>query len=142
MRCEEGEAGLLDRRLGKASGKRVPVDRAEEVERLYRQRYQGFAVKHFHEHRVKGAERGVFAARPADEPLHRPGQPLFPKPPRPARSTAAHRPRWQGRWSSSGSSLSGLSHRIARRETGVLPDALCQRTLGAGLPDVAGPSRA
>ena len=53
MRCEEGEAGLLDRRLGKASGKRVPVDRAEEVERLYRQRYQGFAVKHFHEHRVK-----------------------------------------------------------------------------------------
>ena len=32
---EEGEAGLLDRRLGKASGKRVPVDRAEEVEALY-----------------------------------------------------------------------------------------------------------
>src|ERR1700691_292558 len=28
---EEGEAGLLDRRLGKASGRRVPVDRAEEV---------------------------------------------------------------------------------------------------------------
>jgi hypothetical protein len=53
VRCEEGEAGLLDRRLGKASGKRVPVDRAEEVERLYRQRYQGFTVKHFHEHRVK-----------------------------------------------------------------------------------------
>ena len=53
MRCEEGEAGLLDRRLGQASGKRVPVDRAEEVERLYRQRYQGFTVKHFHEHRVK-----------------------------------------------------------------------------------------
>src|SRR5277367_3613257 len=50
---EEGEAGLMDRRLGKASGKRVSVDRAEEVERLYRQRYQGFTVKHFHEHRVK-----------------------------------------------------------------------------------------
>src|ERR1700691_6511091 len=50
---EECEAGLLDRRLGKASGKRVPVDRAEEVERLYRQRSQGFTVKHFHEHRVK-----------------------------------------------------------------------------------------
>ena len=45
---EEGEAGLLDRRLGKASGKRVPTDRAEEVERLYRERYQGFTVKHFH----------------------------------------------------------------------------------------------
>ena len=38
---EEGEAGLVDRRLGKASGKRVPVDRAEEVERLYRERYPG-----------------------------------------------------------------------------------------------------
>jgi transposase len=50
---EEGEAGLLDRRLGKASGKRVPADRAEEVEALYRQRYQGFTVKHFHEHLVK-----------------------------------------------------------------------------------------
>jgi transposase len=50
---EDGEAGLVDRRLGKASGKRVPIDRAEEVERLYRERYQGFTVKHFHEHLVK-----------------------------------------------------------------------------------------
>jgi transposase len=50
---EEGEAGLVDRRLGKASGRRVPVDRAEEVERLYRERYQGFTVKHFHEHLIK-----------------------------------------------------------------------------------------
>jgi transposase len=50
---EEGEAGLIDRRLGKASGRRVPADRAEEVERLYRERYQGFTVKHFHEHLVK-----------------------------------------------------------------------------------------
>jgi transposase len=50
---EDGEAGLLDGRLGKASGKRVPADRAEEVERLYRERYQGFTVKHFHEHLVK-----------------------------------------------------------------------------------------
>ena len=33
---EEGEAGLVDRRLGKASGKRVPVDREREVEALYR----------------------------------------------------------------------------------------------------------
>ena len=44
--------GLLDRRLGKASGKRVPTDRAEKVERLYRERYLGFTVKHFHEHLV------------------------------------------------------------------------------------------
>ena len=51
---EEGESrGLVDRRLGKASGKRISVDRAEEVERLYRERYQGFTVKHFHEHLVR-----------------------------------------------------------------------------------------
>ena len=53
MTCEEGEAGLIDRRLGKAAGKRVPTDWADEVERLYRERYQGFTVKHFHEHLVK-----------------------------------------------------------------------------------------
>jgi transposase len=47
---DDGEAGLLDRRLGKASGKRVPVDREIEVEQLYRTRYAGFTAKHFHEH--------------------------------------------------------------------------------------------
>jgi hypothetical protein len=31
----------------------APVDRAEEVEALYRERYQDFTVKHFHEHLVK-----------------------------------------------------------------------------------------
>jgi transposase len=50
---DEGEAGLLDRRLGKASGKRVPSDRSQEVEALYRTRYAGFTAKHFHEHLVK-----------------------------------------------------------------------------------------
>jgi transposase len=50
---EDGEVGLLDRRLGKASGRRVPVDRADEVEALYRTRYAGFTAKHFHEHLVK-----------------------------------------------------------------------------------------
>lgn len=43
----------MDRRLGKASGKRVPVDLADEVEALYRTRYAGFTAKHFHEHLVK-----------------------------------------------------------------------------------------
>jgi transposase len=50
---EEGETGLLDRRIGKASGRRVPVDRCEEVEHLYRTRYQGFTARHFHEHLVR-----------------------------------------------------------------------------------------
>lgn len=50
---DEGEAGLLDRRLGKPSPRRVPEDRAAGVEELYRTRYDGFTVKHFHEHLVK-----------------------------------------------------------------------------------------
>ncbi len=49
----EGEAGLLDRRLGKVSGRRVPSAREAEVEALYRSRYAGFTAKHFHEHLVK-----------------------------------------------------------------------------------------
>lgn len=47
-----GEAGLLDRRMGRAAANRVPVDRAAEVEALYRTRYTGFTAKHFHEHLV------------------------------------------------------------------------------------------
>ena len=50
---EEGEAGLQDRRIGKVSGRRVPVERCEEVEHLYRTRYQGFTARHFHEHLVR-----------------------------------------------------------------------------------------
>src|SRR5882724_3196020 len=50
---EDGEAGLLDRRFGKISGKRVPADREMEVEALYRGRYSGFTAKHFHEHLVR-----------------------------------------------------------------------------------------
>jgi transposase len=50
---DDGQAGLLDRRLGKASGKRVPVDREIEVEMLYRTRYAGFTAKHFHEHLIR-----------------------------------------------------------------------------------------
>jgi transposase len=49
---EEGEDGLMDRRLGRRSGRAVPDDEAEEVERLYRERYAGFTAKHFHEHLV------------------------------------------------------------------------------------------
>jgi transposase len=50
---EEGETGLMDRRLGKPSSKRVPVDEGMAVARLYRERYAGFTVKHFHEHLVE-----------------------------------------------------------------------------------------
>ena len=50
---DAGEEGLLDRRLGKASGKRVPMDLEAEVAALYKARYAGFTAKHFHEHLVR-----------------------------------------------------------------------------------------
>jgi transposase len=46
---DEGAAGLLDRRLGRASAKRVPVDQLHDVLTLYRERYGGFTAKHFHD---------------------------------------------------------------------------------------------
>lgn len=49
---EDGEEGLLDRRLGRRSGRAVPAADRDEIERLYRERYQGFTAKHFHEHLV------------------------------------------------------------------------------------------
>jgi transposase len=49
----DGEDGLLDRRLGRRSGRAVPDSDREEIERLYRERYQGFTAKHFHEHLVR-----------------------------------------------------------------------------------------
>ena len=48
-----GEAALSDGRLGRASGKAVPVDWTKEVTRLYRGRYNGLSSKHFHEYLVR-----------------------------------------------------------------------------------------
>jgi transposase len=45
----EGAEGLIDRRRGRASGRRAPVDRIEFVVEQYRTRYFDFTVKHFHE---------------------------------------------------------------------------------------------
>lgn len=50
---DDGEAGLLDRRLGRRSGRAVPDAEAEAVEQLYRDRYSGFTAKHFHEFLVR-----------------------------------------------------------------------------------------
>src|SRR5262249_17723459 len=47
---EEGLAGLVDRRLGKASARRVPVDRVAWMLAEYRTHHMGWNVKHFHEH--------------------------------------------------------------------------------------------
>ena len=46
---EEGLDGLLDKRLGKASERRVPVDEIAWMIAEYRTHYSGWNVKHFHE---------------------------------------------------------------------------------------------
>ena len=46
---EEGLDGLFDRRLGKASARRVPADRVTWMLE-YRTRHMGWTVKHFHDH--------------------------------------------------------------------------------------------
>jgi transposase len=46
---EEGEAGLADRRMGRPSPKRAPMEELERMLGLYRDRYADFTVKHFHE---------------------------------------------------------------------------------------------
>src|SRR5262252_10311195 len=47
---EDGLAGLADRRLGKASARRVPVDKITWMLGQYRTHHMGWNVKHFHEH--------------------------------------------------------------------------------------------
>lgn len=46
---EHGYDGLLDRRKGQPSPKRIPVGTVERVLELYRELYADFNVKHFHE---------------------------------------------------------------------------------------------
>lgn len=52
-----GYEGLFDRRKRRPSPKRVPLRRAERVLRLYREGYQGWNVRHFHEKLVE--EHGI-----------------------------------------------------------------------------------
>jgi transposase len=46
---EEGEEGLRDRRLGRASPRRAPAAELSRMQVLYQERYRDFTVKHFHE---------------------------------------------------------------------------------------------
>jgi transposase len=46
---ERGYDGLIDRRRGRPSQKRVPMEQAEQVLGLYREQYFDLNVRHFHE---------------------------------------------------------------------------------------------
>ena len=50
---EDGEEGLLDRRVGKPSPRRAPESELARACALYEEMYGGFTVKHFHEKLVK-----------------------------------------------------------------------------------------
>jgi transposase len=52
-----GYSGLVDRRKGKPSDKRVPLSVAEEVLRLYQETYPDLNMRHFHE--KLGEEHGI-----------------------------------------------------------------------------------
>src|SRR3989442_14317650 len=54
---EHGYEGLRDRRRGRVSEKRVPLEQVEEVLRLYQDQYFDFNVRHFHEKLL--AEHGI-----------------------------------------------------------------------------------
>lgn len=70
---EEGESGLLDRRIGKPSPRRAPESELMRARALYEEMYGGFTVKHFHEKLVKqhGYKLGYTVTRLA---LQRSGQ--------------------------------------------------------------------
>lgn len=64
---QKGYDGLYDRRQRRPSPRRVPMEKAERVLRLYRERYEGWNVKHFHErleeeHQIKLSYTWVKAA--------------------------------------------------------------------------------
>jgi transposase len=53
----DGYSGLVDRRKGKPSDRRVPLARVEEVLRLYQETYFDLNMRHFHE--KLGEEHGI-----------------------------------------------------------------------------------
>ena len=55
---EEGAAGIVDRRLGTAPARGVPVSDIAWVVEEYRTKYTGFTARHFHEKMQKDARFG------------------------------------------------------------------------------------
>lgn len=56
---EHGYDGLFDRRRGRPSPKRVPLETVERVLTLYREKYHDFNVRHFHEQLVEAEGIGL-----------------------------------------------------------------------------------
>ncbi|MEM1114769.1 MAG: ISNCY family transposase [Pseudomonadota bacterium] len=54
---EDGMEGLMDKRISEVSARKAPVDEVLRLEALYRERYDGWTVKHFFE-RYQDEHRG------------------------------------------------------------------------------------
>lgn len=103
---DEGLAGLLDRRLGRPSPHRVPADETERVLDLYRTRYRGWPVAHFHdrlreEHgiaRSYGWTRSVLRASGLVRPAKRRGAHRRKRPRRPYEGMMLHQDGSRHEW--------------------------------------------
>lgn len=103
---EEGLEGLLDRRLGRPSPHRVPVDETEQVLKLYAERYRGWPVKHFHERLVERHEvkrsyswtKSVLQARGLVTPAKKRSAHRKKRPRRPATGMMLHQDGSRHQW--------------------------------------------
>jgi transposase len=90
---EHGYPGLIDRRWGHKSEKKVPVETVEKVLGLYRDHYFDFSVRHFHEKLIsehaiqlsytwvkKALQAAGLIAKSRDRRVHRKRRPRRPVP--------------------------------------------------------------
>jgi len=95
---ESGHEGLKDRRVGRMSKRRAADAEVERIARLYRERYQGFSVRHFHEfakreHALKQGytwTKGVLHSAGLVTPCKRGGPHRLRRPRRPMRGMMMH----------------------------------------------------
>ncbi len=103
---EEGTGGLADRRVGRPSSKRAPLDELCRMHALYQARYRGFTLKHFHEKLVEqhGYKLGYTTTRlylqktGAVQPAPRRGAHRRKRPRRPMRGMLLHQDASKHRW--------------------------------------------
>ena len=103
---EDGLGGLRDRRVGRVSKRRAGDAEIARVTQLYRERYDGFNVRHFHEFakREHGLERGytwtrtVLSKAGLVAPSKRGGPHRLRRPRRPMRGMMIHQDASKHRW--------------------------------------------
>lgn len=103
---ESGLCSLKDRRVGRVSKRRAGEAEIARVTKLYRERYDGFNVRHFHEFakREHGLERGYTWTRIAlakaglVAPSKRGGPHRLRRPRRPMRGMMIHQDASKHRW--------------------------------------------